>query len=339
MKILVTGCDGYTGSVLVTHLVERGYQVIGLDTRYYKDCNLYNDQNEIDIIEKDIRDINSINFQSIDAIIHLAALSNDPLGFLNPDITMEINFKSSVKLAKLAKKNKIEKFIFASSCSGYGINKIGMVNEDSLLNPLTTYAKSKVLTEHEISKLGSKQFIPVFLRSATVYGGSPKLRFDLVINNLVGSALTIGKIIINSDGTPWRPTLHIEDECTAFMTILEAENDLVNNKIYNVGSTDENYKIKDIADIIKKHIECEIKYLNQEPDSRSYRVNCDKIKKELGFKSNWTLKKGIKELIKTLTDLRINFSEFNSRKYTRLKQIKYLLEKNKLNEKLKWKIE
>lgn len=336
MKVLVTGSGGYIGMVLAQKLVEKGYDVVGLDTDYYRGCDLVESQIELPVIEKDIRDVSNEDLQSVDAILHLAALSNDPLSFLKPELTMDINFEASVRLATLAKKVGVKKFVLASSCSGYGINNTGIVNETSVLNPITAYAKSKALAEQEIPKLSSKDFVTVFLRSATVNGVSPRLRFDLVVNNLTGVGLTTGKIVVKSDGTPWRPTIHIDDDCSAFIHVLEADNDLVNNKTYNVGSTDENYQIRDIANVIKKHTNCEVEFQNQDPDSRSYKVNCDKIKNELGFKIEWPLDKGVKELVKSLKSAGLSFEEFDSRKYTRLKQIKYLIETNKLDSQLRW---
>ena len=336
MKVLVTGSEGYIGIVLVKHLLEKGYDVIGLDTCYYKDCNIISQQNDIKLIEKDVRDVTSSDLQSIDAVLHLAALSNDPLSFLKPELTMVINHESSVKLAVLAKKSGVKKFVLASSCSSYGINNTGIVDETSQLNPITAYAKSKVLAERDISKLSDNKFTTVIFRSATVNGLSPRLRFDLVVNNLIGTALTTGKIIVNSDGTPWRPTVHIEDDCSAFIRALEADKDLVNNKTYNVGSTEENYQIKDIANVIEKHTGCEVEFQSQDPDSRSYRVNCDKIKNDLGFKIEWPLEKSVIDIVKKLKEIGLNHEEFESRKYTRLKQIKYLIETNKLDSELRW---
>ncbi len=336
MKVLVTGSQGYIGTVLVQRLIEKGYSVVGLDTGYYRDCNLTEPPEGVETLNKDVRDVTNSDLKSIDAILHLAALSNDPLSFLKPELTMDVNFTESVRLAMIAKETGVKKFILASSCSSYGINNTGIVDETSELNPITAYAKSKIMAELDISKLASNDFTTVFLRSATINGISPRIRFDLVVNNLTGLALTTGKITVKSDGTPWRPTLHVQDDCSAFIASLEAENSLVNNKIYNVGATEENYQIKDIAEIIKKHTGCEIEFQNQDKDSRSYRVNCDKIKNELGFKIEWTLEESVKELVKQLKEIGLNNEEFDSRKYTRLKQIKYLLETNQLDEQLKW---
>ncbi len=338
MKVLVTGCDGYIGSVLSQRLADEGYDVIGIDTRYYKDCNLKNftDLPNIKIIEKDIRDISGSDIAGIDAIIHLAALSNDPLGQLDPRLTTEINFSASVRLAELAKKNGVKKFVFASSCSMYGISKEDVVSENSRLEPLTEYAKSKMLTEVGLSKMSDKNFCPVYLRCATVFGISPKLRFDLVVNNLAGHAIAENKIVVNSDGTPWRPSLHVEDACSAFILTLESDNDVIRNNAYNTGSTKENYQIKDIADIVSRQTGCEVVMLGKELDSRSYKVDCSKIKNDLGFRIEWPLKKGVEDLVKKLRDIEINYSEFNSRKYTRLKQIEYLLGSGKLGSDLRW---
>jgi len=336
MKILVTGSQGYIGTILANCLAEKGYDVIGLDTGYYKDCNIIEPTSEIHTIEKDIRDVTPEDLKSVDAVLHLSALSNDPLGFLNAKLTMDINFEASIRLASIAKQVGVKKFILASSCSGYGINNTGIVDENSSLNPLTAYAKSKALAEQEISKLSSRSFTTVFFRSATVYGFASRLRFDLVVNNLVGVSIATGKILVKSDGTPWRPVIHIEDDCSAFLLAIEADDDSVNNKIYNVGSTDENYQIKDIANTIKKHVNCDIEFQNQDIDNRSYRVNCGKIKKELKFKTEWSLDEGIKDLVKNFKGIELDFDKFNSRKYTRVKQIKHLIETNKLDQQLRW---
>ncbi len=335
MKVLVTGCDGYIGSVLVRKLGENGYDVVGLDTCYYKDCKL-TESEDVKLIEKDIRDIAKSDLGGIDAIVHLAALSNDPLGHLEPRLTTEINFLASVKLAQLAQRVGVKRFVFASSCSMYGV-AADVVTEDSALTPLTEYARSKIESENSISKLLDSSFCAVYLRCATVFGISPKLRFDLVVNNLTGLALTEKKIIVNSDGTPWRPVLHVEDACDAYMLALEADEGLVNGKAYNVGATDENYQIIDIANVVKKETGCEVVMLNKEPDSRSYKVNCDKIKNELGFGVSWPLSKGVSSLVKSLRNLGLDYSDFASKNFTRLRQIEYLISSGKVDSNLRWK--
>ncbi len=336
MKVLLTGCDGYVGSVVSRKLAEKGHGVTGLDTRYYKDCNITG-FDSVNIIEKDVRDVAASDLQGVDSIIHLAGLSNDPLGHLNPALTNEINFSASLRLAEMAKKAGIRKFVFASSCSMYGISTEDVVTEKSRLEPLTEYAKSKMGVELALSKLADRNFCPVYLRCATIFGLSPKLRFDLVVNNLVGHALTENKIVVNSDGTPWRPALNVEDAARAFILALEAEEDLVRDTAYNTGSTDENYQIRDIAVVVKRFTGCDMVMLNKDPDSRSYRVSCDEIRKDLGFIVENPLDKGVKQLVSSLKELNLTSSDFTSRKYTRLKQIEHLLHAGLIGSDLRWK--
>ena len=282
MNVLITGNGGYIGSLMAEKLVESGYNVTGLDTLYYKDCNFYESNCEIKQIVKDVREISKDDLKGIDAVIHLAALSNDPTGALNPNLTDEINHLASVNIAKCAKAMDIERFLFSSSCSMYGIAQSNeMLTEESPFNPVTAYARSKVETEIDISKMATNSFAPVFLRNGTAYGIAPRLRMDLVLNNLVGWAFTTGKVNIMSDGTPWRPIIHIEDITNAFIAALEAPLDVVNNQAFNVGKNSENYQIKDMAEMVKKIVpDSEISYSNEgESDSRTYKVDFSKIEK------------------------------------------------------------
>jgi len=341
MNILVTGNNGYIGKILVKSLIDKGYKVIGYDTDYFSNCEIYNDDlTSVQQITKDIRDVSEDDLNDIDVICHLAALSNDPTGNLNPTLTDDINHKASIKLAKLAIKKGVRKFIYSSSCSLYGVAEEKALTEESIQNPVTPYAKSKVDTEIDLKKLACKNFSPVFLRNSTAYGLSPMMRFDLVLNNLCGWAYTTGKIKIMSDGTPWRPLVHIEDICRAFIAIIESSNDLVHNQAFNVGQNKENYQIKDIAEVVKKIFpNCDIEYTFEHgSDSRTYNVSFDKISELKNFKPQWNIEKGAKELLNAFKKYDLTIDDFQSKKYTRLKQLQFLLDSNKLNDDLYWEM-
>jgi len=340
--ILITGNTGYIGMVMTRLLKKHAYNIIGLDNNYYRGCEFqYTDIHPYKQIVKDIRDISTKDLEGITAIIHLSALSNDPLGEINPSLTNEINSKASIKLAKLAKSMGIQRFIFSSSCSLYGIaNKEELITEESQFNPITTYAKTKVEAEKEISKLADNHFHPTFMRNATAYGVSPALRLDLVVNNLVAWAYLTGEVKIMSDGTPWRPIVHVEDISKAFLAVLEAPVDKIHNQAFNVGINNENYQIKDIARSVEKIIpDCRVQILNKTgPDERTYRVNFLKIRKILPqFKPEWNMIKGIEELYQTYKKYGLTQKDFQSQKYFRIRWIKYLIEQKKIDENFKWR--
>jgi nucleoside-diphosphate-sugar epimerase len=340
-KIIVTGHNGFIGNLLVNLLIEKGYEVIGIDTNYYgKDCAFYSFQPNIKEINKDIREIILSDIEGAFAICHLAALSNDPMGELNPGLTYEINHHASVKIAKIAKKTGVEKFIYSSSCSLYGMaGGESALTEDAEFGPITAYAKSKVYSERDILPLGDKDFSVTFLRNATAYGASPKLRLDLVVNNLVGWAITTKQIRIMSDGSPWRPIVHAEDIARAFIAVIEAPKEVVNWQSYNVGLNSENYQVKDIADMVQKVIPaCDVVFIGEHgSDSRTYKVNFDKIANQLpNFKPTWNLKKGIEQLYESYQRLGMTNEKFNGRYFIRLKQLQYLMSENKLNNDLFW---
>jgi len=339
-KIVVTGHNGFIGTLLVKLLIEKGYEVIGIDTNYFnEDCNLYPYKNNIREIQKDIRRISEEDLKDAYAICHLAALSNDPVGELDPNLTYEINYHASVRLAKLAKKMGLKKFIYSSSCSLYGIAGEQALSEEAEFNPITAYAKSKVLSEKDILPLGDKDFCVTILRNSTAYGISPKLRLDLVVNNLIGWALTTGQIKILSDGTPWRPLIHAEDIARAFIAVIEAQEDVVNREAFNVGENSENYQVKDIAAMIKELLpDCEISITGEYgSDSRSYKVNFGKIETILPkFKPQWNLKKGIEQIIGYYKKYNMSTDKFNERFFVRLKQINYLIKNKLIDSKLYW---
>lgn len=340
MNILVTGNQGYIGTTLTRLLLEKGYKVRGLDTNYYRGCEFYDFNFKIDQINKDIREVSKEDLKNIDAIIHLAALSNDTFDIFAPKLTYEINSQATIRLASLAKEMKIKRFIYASSCSMYGIAGNEAVTESSPFNPLTPYAISKVKSEDALSKMADDNFSPVLLRPGTAYGVSPMLRCDLVVNNLVGWAYTTGKIRIMSDGTPWRPVIHAEDFSRGFIAALEAPIELVHNQAFNLGQNKENYQIKDIANTIKEIIPgCEIEYTYEHgPDSRTYKVNFDKINTKLKdfFHPRWTLKEGIVQLYEAFKSHGLTYEEFIGLKYIRLNQVSKLIKEKKINQDLFW---
>ena len=342
-KIIVTGYNGFIGSLLVPLLVKSGYEVIGIDTNYFdEDCELYKPNfNNLKTIQRDSREIKESDIEGAYAICHLAALSNDPMGEINPQLTYDINHLASVRLAKLAKKVSVEKFIYSSSCSLYGIADGNMaLTETAEFNPVTAYAKSKVYSEKDIIPLGDNNFSVTFLRNSTAYGISPKLRLDLVVNNLVGWAVTTKQIKIMSDGTPWRPLIHAKDIARAFIAVIEAPKEKVSKQSFNTGLNTENYQIKDIANLVGKIIpDCEVVITGEHgSDSRSYRVNFDKIENELPeFKPKWNLKSGIESIYENYLKYKMDGNKFNAQFFIRLKQIQYLINNNKIDNNLFWK--
>jgi nucleoside-diphosphate-sugar epimerase len=340
MKVLVTGSQGYIGTVLVPLLVAAGHEVIGLDSDLYERCTFGNSVPNISFIRKDIRDIEESELAGFDAILHLAGLSNDPLGDLNPTLTSQINYEASVRLAKFAKKAGVERYIFSSSCSNYGAGGEEMLNEESAFNPVTPYAVAKVRVEQDVSRLADSNFSPTFLRNATAYGVSPRIRFDLVLNNLVAWAYTTGLVYIKSDGTPWRPIVHIEDISRAFIAVLHAPREDVHNQAFNVGINGENYRIRELADIVKNIVpNCSIEYAKDGgPDKRCYRVDCSKLSRTLpDFKPQWNARKGAQELYDIYKQIGLTLEEFEGPKFQRIGHIKYLLSHDYLDNTLRWK--
>lgn len=343
MRILVTGNLGYIGTVLTDILINKGYQVTGLDTNYYSGLtSLPRSYNKIKQIKKDIRNVSKDDLKNIDAIIHLAALSNDPLGEFNPRLTNDINFKATIKLASLAKQMGIKRFIYSSSQSMYGISEIDdeLDEDNSEKNAITEYAKTKWEAECKLKELSSDDFIVVCFRPSTVFGASPKLRCDIVYNNLVACAYTTGKIEVKSDGTPWRPVVHIQDVCSAYISGLEAQANLVANQSFNVGIINGNYTVKELAEAAQRAVPGSILTFTGEhgKDSRTYKVSFKKILSILKnyYKPKWNLDKGGKELVEFFRKIKFNEDDFRSRKCIRLLQLKYLRENNKLNNHLFW---
>jgi nucleoside-diphosphate-sugar epimerase len=340
MRVLVTGHKGYIGTVMVPMLIDKKYDVVGLDSDLYERSTFGDGIVEIPEIKKDIRDIELKDVEGFDAVLHLAGLSNDPLGNLNPGLTEDINYLASVKLAKLAKQAGVSRFVFSSSCSNYGAGGEDWLDESSAFNPVTPYGVSKVNVEQDVSKLADDNFSPTFLRNATAYGVSPRLRFDLVLNNLVAWALTKGLVYIKSDGSPWRPIVHIEDISRAFIAVLEAPKEKIHNEAFNVGRNEDNYQIRDLANIVKEIVpNCQIEYATDAgPDLRCYRVNCSKIMEVLpNFQPQWNARKGAIELYEAYQKVGLTLEEFEGPRYQRIAHIKYLLSQDLLDENLRWK--
>ena len=337
MKVLVTGHNGYIGAVMVDVLASAGHDVTGLDTYFYEDCRFGSERRTVPAIRKDIRDVTPADLRGFDAVVHLAALSNDPLGCLSDDCTLDINHRASVRLAEAAKAAGVPRYVFASSCSLYGAaGGDDMLDEQAAFNPITAYGLSKVLVEQDVAKLADDRFTPTFMRNATAYGASPRLRADIVVNNFVGIAYTTGEVVNQSDGTPWRPLVHIEDISRAVLAVLEAPRELVHNESFNVGSSTENYQIRDVADIVRGVVPgCTIKYAEDGgPDSRCYKVNCDKIARVLGFQTTWTVERGANELYDSFKRLNLTAEMFS--RFVRLKKIEALRAEQRLDGALRW---
>lgn len=342
MRILLTGVDGYIGSLLGPFLIDAGHEVIGVDTGFYRDGWLYSDPSSFDrspkTLCKDLRLISEKDVEGMDAVVHLAELSNDPLGETVPEITKEINHKGSVRLARLAKAAGVPRFVYTSSCSVYGAGSGEFLDETAPVNPQTAYAECKVKVENDVGAMADDDFSPVFLRNATAYGASPRMRFDIVLNNLAGLAWVTNRIAMTSDGTPWRPLVHVLDICHAVRCAVEAPTEAIHNQKFNVGQSTNNYRVREIAEIVGQVFTgCEVTFGSLDGDSRSYRVSFDKIHEQLpGFECKWSALSGAKQLRRVFERIQMPKEIFEFRAFTRLKQLRYLMQTGQIDDELFW---
>jgi nucleoside-diphosphate-sugar epimerase len=339
--VLLTGHDGYIGAVLGPFLRAEGHDVVGLDTRYYRECAFGDDETVIPSIDRDIRDVRRDDLTGFDAVMHLAALSNDPVGDLNPDCTYGINHRASIHLAQLAKEAGVQRFLFSSSCSVYGASSPDdILDEQAVFSPITPYAESKVLVEHDLLGLSDDSFSPTFLRNATVYGVSPRLREDIVVNNLVGWAVTTGRVVLKSDGSPWRPLVHVEDVCRAFAAILVAPRESVHAEAFNVGRPGENYRIRTVAELVERAVPgSQVSFAEGAgPDPRCYRVDFSKIGRLVpAFQPSWNVERGINQLRDAFVALGLSAADVDGGRYSRVRTILQLLQQGRVDSDLRWK--
>ena len=340
MKVLLTGVEGYIGCVLADVLSRDGFEVTGLDTGYYREGWLFSNRSVQSMprtLFKDIRQLDASDLAGFDAVVHLAELSNDPLGEHDPEVTFDINHKGSVHLAELAKQAGVRRFVYTSSCSVYGVAD-AVVDENSPTNPQTAYAKCKVLVEQEVGAMTHPDFTPTFLRNATAYGASPRMRFDIVLNNLAGLAWTTKRIAMTSDGSPWRPLVHIRDIASAVVCTLRAPSEIVSGEVFNVGSTSCNYRIREIAEVVGQVFPgCEVTFGPPSGDNRSYKVNFDKIAQQLpGFETEWDVMSGARELLAIFSQTGMTENIFEHRAFTRIKSLQYLRKTSQIDERFYW---
>jgi len=341
VRVLLTGHDGYIGAVLAPLLKSEGHEVVGLDTGYFGDCLFGSSPSPLKVLKRDIRDIRRADINGFDAVVHLAAISNDPLGNLNPTCTYDINHRASVHLAELAKQAGVARFLYSSSCSVYGASsQDDVLDEQASFAPITPYAESKVWVERDVLKLADDKFSPTFLRNATVYGVSPRLRGDLVVNNLVGWAVTTGKVMLKSDGTPWRPLVHVEDVCRAFATVLKASRETVHAHAFNVGRQGENYRIRTVAELVEKAVSgSQVSFAEGAgADPRCYRVDFSKITRVLPqFQPSWDVARGVVQLRDAFRTVGITRNDLEGDRYLRIKTILRLLEEGRIDSDLRWR--
>lgn len=337
---MVTGTEGYLGSVLAPELARAGHELLAVDTGFYKSGWLYRgvDYTPMTLV-RDVREITREDLAGIDAIVHMAELSNDPLGEFNPNLTRAVNHAGSVRLAGLAKDAGVSRFVYMSSCSVYGIAE-GIVDEDSPIDPQTVYAQCKAMVERDVGAMADDGFSPTFLRNATAFGASPRMRFDLVLNNLTGLAWTSRQIAMTSDGTPWRPLVHALDIAKAIRMTLAAPREAVHGQTFNVGSDEQNYQVREIAEIIGRALpDAEVTFGDSGGDNRSYKVTFDKIRRVLpGFECDWNADKGVDQLLAIFASIALDEELFLSRGFTRLKQLEYLIRTGQVDDELFWRI-
>ena len=338
-RVLMTGHNGYIGSVMAPYFIRAGHDVIGLDAGYFKSCRLVPDQTVVPWVCKDLRDLELDDLKGFDAIVHLGALSNDPIGNLNEAWTEEINFRASVRLAELAKAAGVERFLFSSSCIMYGMSEAAVVTEESPLDPKTEYARSKVKSERAIAELASDSFAPTFLRNGTIYGVSPGMRFDTVYNDLMAAAVTTGRVTLYSDGKPWRPVVHVQDVARAFLTVLEAPIDDIWNQAFNTGANHLNHQIIELAEIVVNTVPGSRLEVVAQPgaDQRTYKADFGKFARTFpNFSFNWTATEGARELYETFKAIGLTYDNFVDKRFTRLKWLRHLLDTGQLDSSLRW---
>lgn len=339
MRVLITGHNGYIGSVLAPMVRAAGHAVVGLDTFLFEEGTFGDYGPQIEAMRMDLRDVEVSDLRGFDAVMHLAALSNDPVGDLNPQCTYDINHIGSVRLARLAKEAGVKRFLFASSCSLYGVAGDEMLTERADMNPITPYGVSKVLFERDVSRLADDEFSPTFLRNATAYGVSPRLRADVVVNNLVGTAFTTGEVLIQSDGTPWRPLVHIEDIARAFIAVLHASREVVHNEAFNVGRSEENYRVRDLGALVEQVVPgSKVRYAEGGgPDPRCYRVDCGKLMRTLpDYKPQWNVRLGMEQLRDAFARNGLTVDELFGDRYFRIKRLRALQSQGLIDESLRW---
>jgi nucleoside-diphosphate-sugar epimerase len=341
MRVLVTGHQGYLGSVLVPRLTAAGHEVVGLDTGLFADCTLGPAPEPVPTLRTDLRDVTAEQLREVaaEAVIHLGALCNDPLGNLDPGLTYDVNHHATVRLAQAAKAAGTRRFLFSSSCSLYGAGTDdNPLDENAAFAPLTPYGESKILSEQDLEKLADDDFSPVFLRNATAYGFSPRLRGDLVVNDLVGNALLVGEVRLRSDGMAWRPLVHADDIASAFLALLDAPTEVVHARAFNVGHSDENYLIRDVAELVKEIVGGEVTYASGAgADARNYRVSCDRIAREVPeFRPQWTVRTGIEQLVEAYRRYGLSLDDLMGERHQRLRRINALRGAGKLNDALRW---
>jgi nucleoside-diphosphate-sugar epimerase len=338
-RVLITGHKGYIGSVMAPYFVQAGYDVAGIDMGYFSRCTLVPDRLEIPSMQKDLRELELDDLKGFDAVVHLAALSNDPIGNLNEKWTEEINFHATVRLAELAKAAGVERFLFSSSCIMYGMSEAAVVTEESPLDPKTEYARSKVKSERAITALADNRFSPTFMRNGTVYGVSPRMRFDTVFNDLTGAAVSTGKVTLYSDGKPWRPVVHVEDVARAFLAALQAPIADVWNQAFNTGANHLNHQIFELAEIVSDTVPgCKLEILAQAgADQRTYKADFGKFARAFpNFAFNWTAKEGARELYETFKAIGLTYDNFVDKRFTRLKWLCHLIDTGQLDGSLRW---
>lgn len=338
-RILITGSNGYIGSVMAPWLRHQGYDVAGLDTGYFLGCTLVPEDAPIPTVNVDLRQITAADLTGFGAVIHLAALSNDPIGNLNPGWTREINGEGTIRLARLAKQAGVERFIFSSSCIMYGMSDAAVVDEDAPLAPQTEYARSKVDAEIALRELANDDFSPVYCRNGTIYGLSPRMRFDTVLNNLMGNAFTTGRVVIHSDGTPWRPVVHVQDVARAFQAVLEAPREHIHNQAFNTGADELNHQISELGQIVAEVVPgCTVEMVPQPgADQRTYKADFAKFKRTFPtFDFQWTARKGAEELYASFRRVGLTLNDFKDKRFTRLDWLRHLLDHGMVDSSLRW---